>query len=181
MDSKFITLSSLMKSRSLSCLGLTELKTLLQSAEGRGILKNFRTTRLPSELQSRLGSKDPCGWLEELIAHSDVLQMMRLDYLVLDTLQHLQRHSILQLIQLLQLLPKHGIHVVVIDKDQSPIFLTSMWEVTCTDQFLNIYVQSLWQESMVLSKQEPVVAPRRTNAHRKPVREFKMLERIFVT
>lgn len=181
MDSKFIALSSLMKSSSLSGLDLTELKTLLQVAEGRGTFSNFRTTRLPCALKSRLGNKDPCGWLEEIIVHSDELQMMGLGYLVLDTLQYLPRHSIRQLIPLLQLLPQHGIHVVMIDKGQSPIFFTTMREVTCTDQFLDIYVQSLWLESMVLNKPEPVLAPRSSKAHRKPAREFKMLERIFVT
>lgn len=180
MTCKFITLSSLMKSSSLSGLSLDEIRVKLQDScrEPAGAIN---LSRVPDALKQLIGEKNPCDWVERLIDNSSSLKTLGFTHLVVDTLEHLPVHQLNKIILFLKNMPQHSIHVVVIDQAKTPIFLTTMREVIRTDEFMGIYVKSLWTQSLQMASHR-VVAKRHSRPAAPPQSKgFKMMERIFVS
>jgi hypothetical protein len=186
----FVTLSSLMGSRSLSGLPTRQLKVLLEAGGGVAQIDSLSTALLPKALQALEGHKNPLEWLKKMVEHSDLLRRRGLDYLVVDTLQYTPKPELNEVTPLLQTLSQQGVQIVVVDQDRTPIFFTSMREVIRTDDFMKIYVKSLWSQSRALGRKrltraEPAartpeaVKPMAAKAAQ-PARGFRFMERIFV-
>lgn len=188
----FITLSSLMGSRSLSGMPTGQLKARMEDYVGAQI-DSLSSAKLPKALQVLRGHKKPLDWLKNMVRYSDLLRSQGLDYLVLDTLQYTPESELDRITPILQTLSQQGVQIVVVDQDQSPIFFASMREVICTDDFMRIYVKSLWMQSRVLEPkrirrtESPVRAPGKVKevevkvaSLAKPAAGFRFMERIFV-
>lgn len=193
---KFITLSGLMGTPSLTSLPQRKLKELLAACKGASVFDVLSSASFPRAMKELDGCKKPCDWLNSLIEHSDVLKDRGLHYLVIDTLQHLMASQVESVLPMLKTLARQGVQIVVIDQHHTPIFFTSMREVVCTDDFMKIYVKSLWSQSRALgptraktpvpTKPAPVVAKGHgRNRARPPARTtiktgIQFMERIFV-
>lgn len=172
---KFITLSRLMSSHSLSGMSTVELQTQLQTSLCEETISSCTHTQLPAKLKAMIGTKSPKAWMEALVVYFYHLQARNVQYFVLDTLQFLDKSDLGQVTQLLQHLSNSGIDVIAIDRHRTPLFFTAMRAILCTDDFMDIYLQSMWYESMSL--QSPV--PRQIQKKFSPA-EFQPMKRIFV-
>lgn len=180
MTIKFITLSSLMKCKSLSGLTRTEMATRLETSIGQGIFSLFNGALLPDSLQQMYGNKNPGAWLENIIVHSDKLKDFGLEYLIIDTLENLPYQAVNKIGSLLQTISQHGIHIVAIDKDKNPILLNTMREIICTDEFIKIYVKSIREQSSTINHKKEAAAHHAHRAPRKSAGHFQRMEQIFI-
>jgi len=179
----------LMGSRSLSGWPTRQLKARMEACVGAQV-DWLSTSKLPQSLQVSTGHKKPLDWLKNMVETSDLLRQRGLDYLVLDTLQYTPESELSEITPMLQTLSQQGVQIVVVDQHQTPIFFTSMREVIRTDDFMKIYVKSLWLQSRALgpkrlTRAEPAartpekVKPMAAKAAQ-PARGFRLMERIFV-
>lgn len=177
----FISLSNLMGSHSLSGLPIRQLKARMAACVG-GQIDALSTAKLPKALQALCGHKKPLDWLKKMVEDSDLLRDRGLDYLVLDTLQYTPESELNEITQLLQTLSQLGVQIVVFDQHQAPIFFTSMREVICTNDFMKIYVKSLWSQSRALGPKRVKRAPAAAKEElTRPAARFRLMERIFVS
>lgn len=179
MIHKFLALSGLMRTRSLSGLLLSDMTAPLAAVLGQHKLEPLSIGRLPVVLREQVGIRRPAEWLAQLIAHSDCLKRHGLNCLLLDTLQYLEPPELGQVAPRLQLLAQRGIQTVVMDQDRCPIVLGTLHEIVATDQYIDIYVRSLQQRSWALTQSQQEAAEQARRRRLQP-RRFRLLERVFV-
>lgn len=172
---KFITLSRLMSTSSLSGMNMIEMQTQLQTSLGQETIVHCRQVQLPARLKTLIGRQNPKSWMEELLTHHHQLRVRDINYFVLDTLQYLDKSDLGQVTPLLQQLSDCGMGVIAIDRCKTPLFFTALREILCTDSFMDIYLQSMWHESMTLKVTAQKQAPDRSAPPR-----FQFMSRIFV-
>jgi len=165
-----------MGASSLTDMTLTDLQIQLQTSLGDKAIAHCTNQQLPARLQNALGEKDPKRWLSRLSLCSGLLQDQNVRYFVLDTLQFLDRSDLDGMTLLLQKISRSGLSIIAIDHHKTPIFFSTMREIVCTDDFIDIYVQSMWQASRRLNVKAPR-APKRVAPE--PTR-FQYMSRIFV-
>lgn len=180
MTIKFITLSSLMKGKSLSGLSLAEMAARLETATNQGIFSFFNGALLPDSPQQMCGHKNHAEWLEHIMVHSDKMKDLGLAYLVIDTLENLPYQAINKVGSLLQMIAQRGIHIVAMDKYKTPILLNTMREIICTDEFIKIYVKSIREQSTAISNKNDGAVHHVHIVPRKSARHFKRMEQIFI-
>ena len=173
---KFIVLSHLMSSNSLSGMGLFELRTQLRTSIGLDTISHCTNSQLPDKLQEKVGKKDPMAWLQWIVSNAHLLRGRNVGYFVLDTLEYLDRENLSKATHLLQQMSNSGIGVIAIDHHRTPIFFTAMREIVCTDAFMDIYARSMWQESLALK----VKVRKRTTERQTRAPRVQFMTRIFV-
>lgn len=179
MIQKFLVMSGLMRSRSLSDLLLIDMAAPLRAVLGQSPLEPLSAGRLPVVLREKLGTRRPGEWIEHLIGHSDALRRQGCHYLLLDTLQDVEDQELGRIKPLLQTLAQHGIQVVVMDRERCPVLLSTLREVVSTDQYIDIYLQSLRLQSLALTQSQQDNAERARQKRQQP-RRFRLPGRIFV-
>lgn len=183
MIHRYLPMSGLMRTRSLSGLLLTEMTPPLQAVLGQYPLEPLSVGRLPLVLRQKLGTRRAGEWIEDLMRHSDSLKRSGLCCLLLDTLQHVQAEDAHRIAPLLQRLLDHGIQIVVMDHSKSPMLLSPQPDISPTDHILDIYVRSLLQQSQALTQSQQQAAERAREARQARQQaglRFSLPERIFV-
>jgi len=177
---KFIALSNLMATSPLSGMNLTDLRTQLQTSLGQKTITNCSQAQLPPEMQDSVGKKEPQNWLRLIANCSEQLMDHDVQYVVVDTLQHLERSEVSEVTRLLQKISRKGLCIIAIDHHKTPIFFSTMREIVCTDEFMDIYVKSMWHASQKLKPRTRVSAISPSKAPSTAPKKFQFMSRIFV-
>jgi hypothetical protein len=151
---QFLRISTLLKGRPVRHSSKVLLERMLISQFGVDKAKPFfhPDVNLATYQSQRYGAIS--NLMSNIKANTRKLRASGLDALVIDTISGLKREQKDMFIASVTSIWLSGIEVILIDSDNKLISFNEIGEVVCSNQFIKIYIDSLWEEEICHRKTE---------------------------